>query len=196
MPISVSPSSLEVDEVPVEPRAEPQRKAGGDVGGENRLREQHRVEALVADERREHVDPRLRERRGEALVVGGEDHRAAEAARSRGRFLHARADDDPAGLAAEPRGPREHAERRLRDRAVVVLEEDERLHRQPPLDEELDDLLGRRRAVLEPATVAALRRRRRARSPWSAPAWTPPTSAEPSVSCGFDFAPMIPLSDG
>ena len=97
---------------------------------------------------------------------------------------------------------REHAERALLDLAVVMLEEDERASQQLPLGEPVDELLGGDAVVLDLDLVALRRRRRQrehrraragARPPGSA---STPISASDSVSVGFDFAPMIPFSDG
>ena len=82
------PSGVEVGEIPVESRLEPHRERGGDVGGKHRLREQNGVVALVANELREHVDTRLRQRRREPLVVRDPD-RARR--RTHPRLLRSRA---------------------------------------------------------------------------------------------------------
>ena len=52
----------EIDEVPVEARVEARGEPSRHVGGEHRAGEEDGVEALLLDERRESVDPRLRER--------------------------------------------------------------------------------------------------------------------------------------
>ena len=59
-------AALEVDEVPVEPGAEPRGEPGGDVGRENGGAEEHGVEAVRADEAGEDVHARLRKRRSSA----------------------------------------------------------------------------------------------------------------------------------
>ena len=53
----------EVGQLPVEPGVEPGGEPGRDVGGEDRLREEDGLEAVLVDELREHVDARLRQRR-------------------------------------------------------------------------------------------------------------------------------------
>ena len=88
----------EVAEVPVEAGVEPGGKSGGDICGEHRVAEQHRVDALVAHELREHVDARLRQRRLELRVVGDVDLRGAELSRFVGERAHAGADDDAGDL--------------------------------------------------------------------------------------------------
>ena len=129
------------------------------VGSEHRLREQHRVESLVA--RRA-----SRARRHEAaaaaprpLVVGDPHRRRAVCARARRHLAHARTDDDACDLAADLRRLRQDAERaflrsRLRGargrRASSPSDE-------PLLDEELEDLLRARSVVLDLLRLAARR---------------------------------------
>ena len=128
-----SVSQLEVDEVPVEPGAEPRRQAGGHVGREHGRAEEDGVEALVPDEPGEHVHPRLRERSGERGVVGGVDLRGAEPPGLGGELPDAGAGHDRGDVAAELRRLRQHAERALDELALVVLEEDEGRHPKEPL---------------------------------------------------------------
>ena len=73
----------EVDEVPVQARVQPRRQTGGDVRGQDARGEEHRVEPVLLDERCEHVDARLRQRRREARVVGDEHRLRAEPPASR-----------------------------------------------------------------------------------------------------------------
>ena len=203
-PVRPPSSAREVGELPVEPGVEPRREPGGDVGGEDRLREEDRLDSVLVDELRDRVDARLRQRRREPLVVGDVDRRGAVLRRPVRRASDdARADDDARDVArAELRGLREHGERALLELVAVMLEEDEDAHSEPLLREELEDLLGRAAVVLDLARVAARRRigerehlgaRALLRRP--APASTPRSPSE-SCSCGFFFAPMIPFSDG
>ena len=66
--------------------------------------------------------------------------------------------DEDARRLAEGRRLGQHAERALLDGAFVMLEEDQRLHEQLPLREQIHDLLGGRAVVLELQRVAARRR--------------------------------------
>ena len=119
----------EVAEVPVQAGVEPGGKSRRDIRGEHGVAEEHGVDALVADQLREHVDPRLRQRRLELRVVGDVDLRGAELARFVGEAAHARADDDTGDFTvAERRRLREHAERPLQQLVAVMLEKDERAH--------------------------------------------------------------------
>ena len=121
-------AQLEVDEVPVEPRAQAGGEAGGDVGRQHGRAEEDGVEALPLHEPGEHVDTRLRERRGERRVVGGVGPRGAVAAGLRGELRDPGAGHDRGHVPAELRCLREDAERALDELALVVFEEDERGH--------------------------------------------------------------------
>ena len=112
MPTELPVPFLEVDEIPVQPGIEPRREAGGDVRREHARPEEHGVEALVAHELREHVHPRLRQRRLERRIVGDVDGRRTGGLG--GGAADTRAGDDSADLAAELDGLGEHAERALR----------------------------------------------------------------------------------
>jgi len=59
----------EVDEIPVEAGIESSRQRGRNIGGEHRVAEEDRVDSLVPDELRDHVDSRLRQRCLELRVV-------------------------------------------------------------------------------------------------------------------------------
>ena len=121
-------AQLEVDEVPVEPRAQAGGEAGGDVGRQHGRAEEDGVEALPLHEPGEHVDARLRERRGERRIVGGVGPRGAVAAGLRGELRDPGAGHDRGHVPAELRCLREDAERALDELALVVFEEDERGH--------------------------------------------------------------------
>ena len=81
---------------------------------------------MLADELREHVHARLRERRLEPGVVRDEDGGGAEPPGPGRERLDARAGHDRRDLAAQLRRLGEHGERRLQQLVAVVLEEDER----------------------------------------------------------------------
>jgi hypothetical protein len=133
----------------------------------------------------------LRQRRLEARVVGDENR----AARLLGERADARPRDDAGGVAVERARAGEDAERRLGQRVLVVLEEDEELQ---------SSRLSTRKSMIVAAVSAPPSMRRlspRGGGGWSAStdvalAASAPSAAASSVSCGFDFAPMIPLSDG
>ena len=118
----------DVDEIPVETGVESRGQPRGDVRAEDGVREQHGVDPLVADELREHVDARLRQRGFELRVVRDVDLRGAVRARAVRKPAHVRADHDSRDVAAERRGLRQDAERRLEQLVAVVLEKDERAH--------------------------------------------------------------------
>ena len=91
------------------------------------MREEDVLDPVVANDLRERVDARLRERRLERGVVGDVDLGGAVPAcllRKRG---DARAEDRGVRL-AELRRLAEHAEAALLQLALVVLEEDQRAH--------------------------------------------------------------------
>ncbi len=90
---------LEVDEVPVEARVEPCGEAGSDVGGEDGVREEHRVVAAVLHDLRDDVDARLRQRRLERVAVGDVHGCGAVAAGFRREGLDAAADEHGVGAA-------------------------------------------------------------------------------------------------
>ena len=101
-------------------------RPGRDVGGEDRLGEEHGLDSLLPDELRDRVDARLRERRLELRVVGDVDRRGAVRGRLVGETVEARADDHARDVArAQRRCLRENRERALLELAAVVLEEDE-----------------------------------------------------------------------
>ena len=118
-----------VGELPVEPGVEPRGETRGDVAAEDRLGEEDVVEAALLDDLRDHVHARLRQRRVEARVVGHVDRLRPVRARPGREALDAAADDHAGDVAAQRGRLRQHAERRLEQLALVVLEEDERLHR-------------------------------------------------------------------
>ncbi len=112
-----------------------------------------------ADELRDRVDARLRQRRLELRVVGDVDRCGAVRGRLLGEAVDAGADDHAGDVAAQRGRLREDGERPLLELAAVMLEEDERAHLdQPLLGEERDDLLRAAAVVLDLAGVAARRR--------------------------------------
>jgi hypothetical protein len=116
----------EVGEVPVEPGLEPSGEPCSDVAREHGGREEHGVRARLLDDRRQRVDPWLRERRRERLVLGDVDGGGTERAGPSGDLPRSRAEDDADRL-SESRRLREQAERALLQRALMVLEEDDSL---------------------------------------------------------------------
>src|SRR5439155_3625546 len=180
----------QIDEVPVQAGIQPSRKGGGDVRREHRLREQDRVEALVANELRKHVDPRRGQRRRQTLVVR-DVHDTPDPL---GSAAHAVPHDDASGIAERARF-REHTQRRLGHGTFVMLEEDEQLHS--------TRFSARNSTIASAAFPSSSTRRLSPRAGGGASASTvvrdspaPPTSAADSVSRGFAFAPMIPFNEG
>ena len=70
MPDHVPAVGLDIDQIPVEPGVEAGRQAGGDVGGEHRVGKKHGVVAPGPHHIGQDIDPRLRERRVERVVIG------------------------------------------------------------------------------------------------------------------------------
>src|SRR5205085_2962931 len=98
---------------------------------------------------------------------------------------------------AQLRGLREHAERALLDRAVVVLEEHQRLRHQT------SRFSARNSTIFSAALPSSSILRASPRAGGGLRATTvvpgsaaPPTSPAARLSCGFFFAPMIPFRDG
>src|SRR5262249_36420903 len=197
----------EVSQVPVQAGVEARREPGRDVRGEHRRGEEHGVRARALDERRKRVDAWLRKRRGPLRRL---PHRRPPRAplRPRSAVRPGAAPGRPPP-AAEPHAPRPPERRGLREapepavleRTTVVLEEDERLH--------MSFLSTTRSKIFcapEPSSSNFTWSPREGGGPSSrttvfappspAALASTPTSANDSVSCGFVFAPMIPLSDG
>ena len=118
----------EVGEIPVETCVEPRGQTRSDVGREHARREEDGVVTAVAQQALESVDPRLRERGRQQHVVGDVHPGGAVLARLGGKILDAVAEQHSLDLAPERSRLAEHAERVLLQLALVVLQEDERLH--------------------------------------------------------------------
>ena len=118
----------QIREVPVEPCIEPRGESGRDVCRQHRRGEQHGVRVHLLDECRESVDPRLRQWGRQLRRLARVHLRRTECAGARGDGRGALAEHDAESV-AQRRGLAEHAQAALLERAVVVLEEDERLHR-------------------------------------------------------------------
>ena len=194
-----SPSSAQVGEIPVETGAEPRRETGRDIGGEHGGGEEHGVGAGLLDERGERVDTRLRQRRARAP---GRRRRRRVPPAEPATLGDARAEHDTGRVETDRRAP----SRARPARPSAARPRDARERRAPsqelPLGEIGDDLVGGAAVVLDPQLIAARLRRRRARArscesrPRRRPLRRCPRSASESVSAGFDFALMIPFSDG
>src|SRR4051794_19659000 len=193
----------EVDEIPVEAGVEACGEAGRDIGGEHRVREQDGFVAVLLHDLREHVDARLRECLLELFCLGDENLPGAELARFARERLRVLADDDGGDVCVAEGGRlREDAERALLELVAVLLEEDEDARTR-----RFSTRKSRIAWALSPPESSTLRASPRdggslsaatvVRLPCSpACAASTPRSASVSVSNGFFFAPMIPLSEG
>ena len=119
-----------------------------------------------------------------------------------GERLDAGAEQHGLDLAAERRRLGEHAERALLQLALVVLEEDEELSSGAFRSCRNSTIFSAAEPsssifTVSPRAGGSLERLDLVREPASPASSAPtPRSASETVSCGFFFAPMIPLSDG
>jgi hypothetical protein len=90
----VAPVGRDVRQLPVQPGFEARGQRRGDVGGEDRLGEEDRLDPLLGDELRDCVDAWLRKRCLEPGVIRDVDRRRAVLAGLLGQSIDARADDD------------------------------------------------------------------------------------------------------
>src|SRR5918995_59726 len=198
----LAPVTRDVGQLPVEPCVQTRRQGGGDVGRQDRLAEEDRVDLLVGDELGDRVDARLRQRRFQPRIVRDVARGRTVLPRLLGQPVEAGADDHARDVAVEARSLREDRQRALLQLAVVMLEEDE--------GADQSSLFSARKATICSAALPSssiLRVSPRGGGSFSArtsvfdpcsPALLPsrPRSASETVSCGFDFAPMIPFRDG
>ena len=145
-------------QIPVQPGLETYGEACGDVGREDRVREEDRVVAALLDEAREERDARLRKRGGEDVVLshehrlravsGGLGGERRDARRRRGARPPRPARPRRRGRRVRPAGACRRGARRRRGASYEL-----------PLHEEVHDRLGSVSvAVLDDARVAAARR--------------------------------------
>src|SRR6266516_664107 len=187
----------EICEVPVKTRFEARRETCGDIRCEHGRAEGNCVRARLPDERRERVDPGLRKRGCERFVLRHVHGRRSVSACAACDLASLRAENDSRRLAERGR-LREHAQAALLELSVVVLEEDEKF--------QISLLSSRYSTIFSaplPSSSILTWSPREGGGPSSStvvfePASpTNPTSmpiaARSRVSCGFDFAPMIPL---